>query len=255
MGSEQTDRKFAETLSGDYDDDLPWKAVHDLRQIGSREVFDRAADWSASENPLERARGVDVLAQLGRTTDHPSNNFPDESFAIVAALVPRERDPLPLLSAIHALGHIGNPLAVPLVVAHRFHSDSDVRLAVAFALGKFADDPAAVEAMLALMQDADERVRDWATFGLAEIGDADSDEIRNALCARLTDPNDDVREGALVGLGKRKDRRVVPILIAELNQPESSDRIKEAAEFFMGENEHRADWSPSDYVVALQRHF
>src|ERR1700722_14940245 len=152
MGSEQIDEKFAQTLFGDYDDDVPWKAVHDLR-IGSREVFDRAAEWCGSENPLKRASGVDVLAQLGRTADHPSNNFPDESFSIVSALVQREKDPLPLLSAIHALGHIGNPLAVPLVIEHRLHSNSEVRFAIAFALGKFADDTRAIEVLLALMQD------------------------------------------------------------------------------------------------------
>jgi HEAT repeats len=254
MRPEEIDNTFAKMLIGDYDDDEPWKAVHDLRQTGTREVFDRAAEWSASENPLRRARGVDVLAQLGRTADHPSNNFPNESFAIVSALVQAETDPLPLDSAIYALGHIGNSLAVPLVIEHRLHSDPDVRLAVAFALGKFADDPSAVETLLSLMQDADDDVRDWATFGLAEIGDADSNEIRNSLCARMTDSNDDVREGALVGLSKRKDQRVLPALIAEFNRPDTSDRIKEAAEFFLGENKHRSEWSASDYIGALQRH-
>ena len=253
MSSEQIDDQFAQMLAGDYDEDAPWKAVHALRLIGSREVFDRAVEWSRSENPLNRARGIDVLAQLGRTAEHPTNNFPGESFSVVSALVQREKDPLPLLSAIYALGHIGNPLAVPLVIEHRLHSDSDVRCAVAFTLGKFADAPSAIEVLLALMQDVDDDVRDWATFGLGEIGDADSNNIRDALCQRMTDPNDDVREGALVGLGKRKDQRVLPILIAELGKPDTSDKMKEAAEFFLGEDEHRPDWNLSDYIAALRQ--
>lgn len=253
MVSEQLDEVFGQTLSGAYDDDAPWAAVSTLRRMGSREVFDCAAQWCNSQNPLKRARGADVLAQLGKTADHPSNNFPDESFSVVSALVREEKDPLPLLAAIHALGHIGNPLAVPLLTQHCLHPNSDVRFAVAFALGKFANDASAIEVLLALMRDVDDDVRDWATFGLGEIGDADSNGIRDALYERLTDASADVREGALAGLSKRKDKRVLPILIAELSMTDASDRVKEAAELFLGEDEHRPDWRPCDYIAALQK--
>ena len=100
---------------------------------------------------------------------------------ILSALAERERDPLPLLSAIHALGHIGNPLAVPLVIANCEHENPDVRFAVACALGDFTADPRAAPALMALMQDVDDDVRDWATFGLGVLGDQDSREIREAL--------------------------------------------------------------------------
>lgn len=82
---------------------------------------------------------------FGKTVEHLSNNFPDESFAVVSSLVREEKDPLPLLSAIHALGHIGKPQAVPLVIEHGLHPKQDVRFAVACALGNFADDPSAIE--------------------------------------------------------------------------------------------------------------
>ncbi len=88
---EQFDGIFAQTLVGDYDDDLPWEAVQALRKIGSRAVFERAAEWCGSEDPLKRARGADVLAQIGRTGEHPTNNFPDESYLILSALAERER--------------------------------------------------------------------------------------------------------------------------------------------------------------------
>jgi HEAT repeat protein len=247
MVLEQVEELFAQTLTGDYDDESPWKAVHTLRGIGSRQVFDRAAEWCGSENALKRARGADVLAQIGRTSEHPHNNFRDESFSIVSTLVQRERDPLPLLSAIHALGHIGNSLALPLVIENRAHASSDVRFAVACALGNFADDPRAVQALMGMMQDVDEDVRDWATFGLGVLGDA--------LCQRISDPNREVREESLVALAKRKELRALPALIAELNQPEISDRLKEAAESFLNENERRVGWSPTDYATALRRHF
>jgi HEAT repeat protein len=255
MGTEQIDEIFAQTLTGEYDDESPWEAVRTLHRTGSREVCDRAAEWCRSDEPLKRARGADALAQLGRTVEHPSNNFPEECFSLVSTLVQREKDPLPLASAVHALGHIGNPLAVPLVMEHRLHPSADVRFAVACALGSYANDPLAAVTLLALMQDVDEDVRDWATFGLSVLGDSNSEEIREALLRRMSDPNRNVREESLVGLSKRKDQRALPVLIAELSQTEMSDRVIEAAEAFLSEKEQGANRSPGDYVAALKKHF
>jgi len=255
MSPEQIDGIFEQTLAGDYDDEFPWNAVRRLHNLGSREVFDRAAAWCSSDNPLKRARGADVLAQLGVAPDHSIPTFPDESFSVVSALAQREKEPLPILSAVHALGHIGNPLAVPLIVEHRLHPSADVRLAVASALGDFANDPRAIDTLVSLMQDVDEDVRDWATFSLGVQGDLDSEEIRNALWQRVSDPNPDVREEAMVGLGKRKDRRALPALIAEFNEPGFSDRMREAADAFLGENGWGADRSPEDYIAALKKRF
>ena len=106
-------------------------------------------------------------------------------------------------------------------------------------MGNFADDPRAVQGLMALMQDTEENVRDWATFGLGVLGDADSSAIRDALCQRITDPNRDVREEAILALSKRKVLRAVPALIAELNHPDISDRLKDAAEAFLSDNEDR----------------
>src|SRR5260370_39849744 len=96
MTSENIDELFARTLSGDYDDDAPWEAVRTLRQIGSRDVFDRAAEWCGSENPLQRARGADVLAQLGKTANHCSNSFPEESYDVVSRMLRRGKKQRPL---------------------------------------------------------------------------------------------------------------------------------------------------------------
>jgi len=251
----QIDDIFAQSLLGEYDDDAPWEAVRTLHGIGSREVFEHAAEWCKSPNPLKRARGADVLAQLGKTADHPNNNFPDGSFSVVSALVRGEKDPLPLDSAIHALGHIGNPLAVPLVIAHQLHPKAEVRFAVAFALGKFADVPLAIEALLALTQDADEDVRDWATFGVGVLGNCDSPEIRDALVNRLRDSDEDVREEAMVGLGKRKDQRVLSALLSVLEQPTTADRAVEAASEMLDMQNDGEGWKGGDYAAALRKRF
>ena len=227
MVSAQLDDIFAQTLSGDYDDDLPWAAVRTLRRLGTREVFDYATGWSRSQNPLKRARAADVLAQLGKTADHPNNSFPDESFSVVSALVQKERDPLPLDSAIHALGHIGNPLAVPIVIEHRLHPSEDVRFAVAFALGKFPDVPIAIEALLALTHDLDEDVRDWATFGVGVLGVMIPPRFGMLLLGALATPTKMCAKKPWSDLGKRKDRRVLSALLGALEQPTLADRAVE----------------------------
>lgn len=255
MNMQQIDEIFAKTLIGDYDDEPAWEAVRELRRIGSREVYDRAALWCHSEEPLKRARGADVLAQLGRTVGHPNNNFQQECFSIVSALVQGEKDPLPLASAVHALGHIGNPSAITLVTGHRLHPSADVRFAVACALGNFANDVRAVDPLLGLMKDINDDVRDWAAFGLGVLGDLDSKEIRGALLQGMGDTNEDVREESLVGLSKRKDERALPTLITELQQTEMSVRMIEAAEAYLSGKEIGSSRSPQDYIDALKQNF
>src|SRR5262249_32900428 len=101
MAVAQIDELFAQVLTGDYDEDAPWEAGSKLRNLGTRQVYERAAEWCISSDPLKRARGADVLAQIGRTYEHPQNNFPDESYSVVSQLTMHETDPLPLSSAIH----------------------------------------------------------------------------------------------------------------------------------------------------------
>ena len=228
-----------------------------LRHIGTRQVFDRAAEWCNSDDPLIRARGADVLAQLGKTVEHPTNSFPEDSYLLVSQLLQKETDPRPLSSAISALGHIENLLAIPLIVRHHRHQSADVRFSVACALGAFAlfNDPLTIKTLLVLMEDENDDVRDWATFGLGVQGDSDSEEIRDALFRRISDSNDDVREEAIVGLAKRKDQRVLPSLIAALEQPKMTDRVIEAAYLMLDMQGDRKDWKARDYVGALRERF
>jgi HEAT repeat protein len=255
MEPERLDEIFTRTLSGDYDDEAPWQAVQTLRNMGTRAIFDDAAEWCRSESPLKRARGADILAQLGRSADHPVNNFSSESFSVVAELVSKEKDTLPLMSAIYALGHIGNPLAIPLMLGHRASVNPNIRLAVAFALGSFANSPTAIEGMLALTEDVDEDVRDWATFGVGVLSKSDSSQIRNALVKRVHDSNEDVREEAMIGLGKRKDPRVLPALLSALEQPVVPNRAVEAASEMLDIRNEVEDWKGGDYAAALRARF
>jgi HEAT repeat protein len=257
--SAEIDELFKRTLEGDYDDEDdeggPWEAVTELQQIASREVFDKAAQWARNNKPEKRRRGIDILAQLGKTEEHPEVVFGDETYAIVANVLEDELDLDIIDSCLVALGHIGNPTAVPLILEHRTNSDPDVRFAVAFALSCFANEQAAIKVLLQLMQDSDPDIRDWATFGLGVQGSADTPEIRDALIERLDDGNPDTREEAVAGLGKRKELRVLPDLIELLQQEEVSYGVVEAACHLLDMPEVNEEWSADEYIDALSTRY
>src|SRR5258708_940276 len=148
MDASETEALFAQTLLGDYDDEAPWTAVSALRRDGSREIFERAAAWCSSDDALKRARGADVLCQLQRAHAknappeeyNPDWMFRDESYSLVTSMLEEGQDPLVLISTIHALGHLHNDGAVPLILRYQEHPAEDVRFAVAFALGCFPND-------------------------------------------------------------------------------------------------------------------
>lgn len=254
MGEGEIHELFLQTLQGDYDDDEPWNAVRSLRRIGTRQVFEKAVKWIESAESLMRARGLDVIAQLGKSAKR-SNSFPGESYDVVVKAIQQEREIQPLTSAIFALGHLDDPRGFPLIGGFHSHPNDDVRFSVACALGSYPNEPLSVRTLLALMEDADADVRDWATFGLGVLGDRDSPEIREALLRRLDDEDANVREEALVGLAKRRDTRILPRLMKELDQPEITDRIVEAAYTLLGFDKEQEDWSQEDYMNALRERF
>jgi len=86
------------------------------------------------------------------------------------------------------------------------------------------ENASAITALIELTNDADDEVRDWATFGIGTQVEADTPEIRDALYARTSDVDGDTRGEALVGLARRKDARVLEPLIREL-APDSVGRL------------------------------
>jgi HEAT repeat protein len=114
--------------------------------------------------------------------------------------------------------------------------------------------------LIALTGDTDDDVRNWAVFGLGNLGDGDSVEIRNALFSRLDDSNKNIREEAMVGLARRKDQRVLPALIAALSQagfidPEVTMLTIEAANAMLDMENERSDRTGAEYISALKERF
>jgi len=255
MTANVIDELFAKTLIGEYDDDAPWAAVHELRRLGTQEIFERAVEWCRSTDPLRRARAADVIAQLGKTADHPEHAFPEDSFIVIASLIKIETAPVPLSSEIQALGHIGNPRAVRILSPFQIHPDVGVRFALACALGSFADDPMAVDALVKLTRDEDEDIRDWATFGIGALSKSDSSAIREALVARLDDEFEDAREEAIVGLVRLKDERVLPALLIALEQEDVPDIMIDAARDMLDLSESARKWTPARCAAELREKF
>ena len=95
-------------------------------------------------------------------------------------------------------------------------------MGVLFAL-MWSEDPRAIEAIVELTTDEDPHIRDWATFSLGSREELDTTEIREALAARLYDPDADTRGEAMLGLVRRGDPRVFPALVKSLDADSDLD--------------------------------
>jgi HEAT repeat protein len=258
MTTSEVQALFEQTLTGGYDDEAPLAAVSALRRDGSRDIFDHAAAWCLSDHPLKRARAADILCQLRRASGaaaEPLWMFRDESYSLITKMLETERDAAVIDSAIHALGHLHNAEAIPRIPRYRDHAHEDVRFAVACALGSFPNDPDSVSGLLKLTSDADREVRDWAVFGLGVLGDTDSPEVREALLRCLDDPDVDVREEPAVGLGRRRDPRLLPKLMAMLDDGALKVRVAEGASALLGFEKDPPEWVAEDYKSALRSKF
>jgi HEAT repeat protein len=230
MNETEIDVFFDRTLTGEPDDDGRWEAIHQLRTVGGRLVFDRAMAWCNSDDARKQLSGVDILAQIGKSFEHCVTDFADESYPVIEALLRGNPSHELKDSAIMALHHLENPAAIPLICSFCDDPDEEIRYSVAHALGfPFSNNPQAVEALLKPMRDEDEDVRDWATFGLGVQGDADSPAVREALLERLGDSFSDAREEAVAALAKREDLRVLPALFELLQDEMMCNCAEEAA--------------------------
>lgn len=228
------------------DDDAAWDAIAALHWHGSRDVLDRAVVLTRSSNPALRGRGADVLSQLGLT----QRTFPEESFSAVLPLL-RDEVLTVVCDAIYALQHIDRRRAASHIIPFANHGDDNIRHAVAFGLGA-VDMPEAQEVLLRLMTDRDADVRNWATFGIGQQSDVDTDQIRAALAAALSDEDADVRYEGIIGLGRRRDSRAVRYLKFLLHEYPDDIFAREATAKLLGLTES-GQIATADLLGALQR--
>jgi HEAT repeat protein len=202
---------FERALAEDPDSDARWELVGQLRSRNDEDTYRRAVTFCGDPDSARRSLGVDVLAQLGAGRNDEDRPFRSPSVDLLLAMVEEETDVGVLVSIGHALGHLGDDRGIDALCRLAAHEHEDVRYAAACALG-FSPDQRAIDTLVALSADEDSDVRDWATFGLGQ-NEVDSAQIREALAARLTDPDGDTREEAVAGLAMRGDERAIEPLL------------------------------------------
>jgi len=193
------------------DEELAWDAIRILQDRLDREILDRTIRLCASACGLERRVGADILGQSSVC----DRVFLDERVGILLRMLETEEDHGALQAILAALSHQGKAEAIAPAARFRSHADPDVRDAVVHVMmGR--EEALALEVLIDLTSDPTAHVRDWATFALGTQTEADTPELREALVARLDDEDDDTRCEALVGLARRKDRRVIEPLRRDL---------------------------------------
>jgi HEAT repeat protein len=193
------------------DEDSAWSAVTSLHWRGTFEVLKQAEQLTRSSSSRERRLGADILGQLGV----PERSFPAECTEILSGMLCSDDEPEVLRSVLVAMSFHDCGPALPLIASFSGHSDASVRHATVLALAA-EESQFAVTHLITLSGDADDNVRDWATFALGTLFEMDTPGIRDALFQRIEDANDEVRGEALVGLACRKDSRVINALKTEL---------------------------------------
>jgi len=213
-----TEELFQASLEGDYDDEAAWDAVCALRRRNTEEVFQVAVWYCQSAVALERARGLDVLAQFGAGRPRLERLHHDDNVAIAIEHL-RDPDPRVASSAAWALAHLGGDTAVDALLPLRNNPDPHIRWAVTNVVHG-TERPDAIAVLIELMDDPNDNVRDWATFALGTQCSVDSAAIRDALRMRLTDLHQEARDEAVWGLAKRKDAQGLRMLIDRLSAEE-----------------------------------
>ncbi|MFI8823122.1 ankyrin repeat domain-containing protein [Streptomyces sp. NPDC053431] len=228
---------------GDPEQDDWTTAVAALVDRADETVSATAAAWCAHPEPLRRALGAHVLGALpeGRSRAVPIlRRLASEcATADPAGLAERVGAREPALSVADALGRCGDASAVGELLGLAAHPVARVRQQVAAALAGLvpAGHAEAVRVLVALSRDTDARVRDWAALALGELPD-DTPSVREALAARLGDPDPETAAEAARGLAIRQDPRAVEVLARILADAAPDDPARETA---LAALEHIAD--------------
>ena len=180
--------------------------------------------FARDEDPRLRALVPDVLRYLEENRDE---RLVMRSVGLLGTMLVAEATPSVIESIALAFVDLRNPSVVTTLRPLATHADAGVRKAVVHGLLQRADD--AIPELIALSRDANDEVRNWATFGLGSQTEVDTPELRDALVERLDDPHDETRAEAALGLACRKDARAIPVIVRELANDSPWTHYEEAA--------------------------
>jgi hypothetical protein len=229
---------------GDWaNDERYWGIVDSIAELTFTESFTVVQTLCASDSAAYRRIGADLLAQIGPRSfeQHPAEV--EVAVDELLHLTSPEEDEDVLCSAIIAAGSLRRDSLRRAVLTNVHHTSVKVRIAVSIALPSLAnagvrhdgrwidaaEDPAVIGALVALSRDPEAAVRDFATFALGSQLDANSDNVREALAARLHDSDLPTAGEALVGLARRQDPRALAMVLEQLGHLRLTGHVVEAA--------------------------
>lgn len=221
-----TDDKLLSRLINNKTDKSRWDNISALRKRPSQELFAKCVELTKSNNPKIRIIGIDILAQLGL----PPRPFLKKSLKIYFDLFEVETDPDVLMSLLYAIGHNNDKLdeeQIEKICSFINKENSLVKEGLVSSLLGI-DNLTAIETIIKLSSDKLNHVRNWATFGLGTQIERNNKTIRAALWERVNDKHQETKLEAIVGLAKRKDKRVNDIIRREIISGEYGTLLFEA---------------------------
>jgi hypothetical protein len=162
----------------------------------------------------DRALGADLLGGVIGI-----RYFSFDADVRLAILAEQLDDPSPdvVYSALQSIGNLEGAAAVRELAAFAEHEDPELREAVVHGMFLRENEPAAVEALLQLMADEENRIREWAVHTLNSTG-ADGGDVRKSLWDRVEDSDPYIRAEAICALAERQDPRVLDPLLDLLDE-------------------------------------
>ncbi|WP_061941013.1 HEAT repeat domain-containing protein [Collimonas pratensis] len=203
----------------DWNSDNSWQAIAELQMRGSPEFLAVTRRFAKCRNWRKRALGMYIVSQLRRRQNgSPTGNaeyaLAETQLMLLTGL--RDSRVEVVCAAISGFGHRPHLSALPNLIAFATHPDQRIRLRIAIALGSYPE-VESIDTLLRLAIDISDEVRNWATFGIGSMQEADNSKIRDLLWLNLQESEDDVRGEALMGLAFRKDKRIIPVLLELLD--------------------------------------
>ena len=237
-----TDEKLFFRLTNNKSDKTYWDNIRELRSRANANIFNACVKLIKSSKPKDRIIGIDILAQLGLTP----RPFFKESRKLFFDILKKEKDPKALLSVLYAIGHNNEKLKsdeIALLVSFKDNADEGVREGLVSALLS-VDNKLAIDTLIHLTTDKVSHIRDWATFGIGTQIERDNKLIREALWLRVDDKHQNTIFEAVVGLAKRKDKRIKEIIKRELLTENYGSLLFEAIE----------ELNDKDFLPLLKKH-
>ena len=210
------------------DEDARYKAAGALARV-YRPPFADVLAWAEDTRPRMREMACYILGCKVFFPDRPteSEQIYPQAVSVLLERLDDTNEEVRIATA-GALGQHRAPEFIPNLVRLVDDPSEEMRYEVAMALGGTFGEwegasrdykPLVTQALLSLMDDTDDDVRDWATFAI-HLGKHDTPQTRARLWQALDDPNYDVRGEAAEALALFSDHTLIPRLQTLLADPD-----------------------------------